>query len=179
MIFDDLMRDLQARRDLVDIRRDDLDADDIRGFFLDVSVPLLLIRIVGDDIRYDGFTVIDRGDVTFLRWGTGKLRGWERALAARDDDGRCDAPPVDLSGWHPLVVSLRRHTGLVTFHRERLDAGTCYVSDDFECSESLLVGRQVTPEGIRDGSFALRLGDLTRVDVGGRYESGLQQMLGG
>ena len=50
-------------------------------------------------------------------------------------------------------------------------------SDGFQFSDLSIVGRQISTDGERNGSFAIRSDDLTRIDFGGRYEDGLSRML--
>jgi hypothetical protein len=175
MIFLDQLNELSESRTLVDVRRDDLNVDDLRGFILGTSAKLVLIGLVGDDIQPDGYTLIDLNDVTFLRWGTAQLMAWERAV--RGMTGQDLLVDVDLSSWWSAIAAAQATSPLVTFHRERLAPTTCYISDQFRYSDSLIVGRHISIEGERDGSIAIRSDDLTRVDFGGRYESGLNRVL--
>jgi hypothetical protein len=175
MIFLEQLNELMESNSLVDVRCDDLKADDIRGFILGTSAKLVLIGVAGNDIQNDGYTIIQLEDVTFLRWGTDNLLGWEKALhGPRNDECLKD---TDLSSWWGAIEAARRIGPMVTFQRERIDSSTCYISDRFQFSDSLIVGRNISTDGERNGSFALRTDDLTRIDFGGRYESGLHRML--
>jgi hypothetical protein len=175
MIFLELLNELCESKSLVDIRRDDLNVDDMRGFVLGTSAKFVLIEVVGDDIRHDGYAVVETDDVTFLRWGTDQLLGWQRIL--RGPNGADLASEADLSNWWGVIETARSNSQLVTFHRERLDSSTCYISDEFRFSDTLVVGRQISTDGQRNGNFALKSDDLSRVDFGARYEDGLRQML--
>jgi hypothetical protein len=175
MIFFELLNELSEARSLVDVRRDDLEVSDIRGFILGTSAKLVLIGVVGDDIQHDGYTIIEQDDITFLRWGTDNLLGWEKALRGLSVDGLVKDP--DLSTWWGALETARATASLVTFRCERLDSSVCYISDRFQFSDASIVGRQISTDGQRNGSFAMRSDDLTRIDFGGRYESGLNRML--
>ena len=177
MIFFELLNELSEAKSLVDVRRDDLEVDDIRGFILGTSAKLVLIGVVGDDIRDDGYTIIELDDVTFLRWGTDQLLAWERVLPRPDGDAEV-AADLDLSTWWGAIESARSKAPLITFRRERFNSSACYISDGFRTSDDSIIGRQVSTDGQRNGSFALRSDDLTRVDFGGRYEGGLGRILG-
>ena len=175
MIFLELLNELSESKSLVDVRRDELEVDDIRGFILATSAKLVLIGVVGDDIRHDGYTIVELDDITFLRWGTDNLLGWEKVL--RGPEGDDMAKELDLSNWWAAIEVARAKAALITFHRERLDSTVCYISDRFQFSDLSVIGRQITTDGQRNGSFALRSEDLTRIDFGARYESGLNRML--
>ncbi len=175
MIFFEFLNELIEKESLVDVRRDDLEVHDIRGFILAVSAKLVLIGVVGDDIQHDGYTIIEMDDITFLRWGTEPLLGWEKMLQGPRLDGLVKA--LDLSTWWGALEAARATARMVTFRRERIDSSTCYLSDRFQFSDLSIVGRQISTDGQRDGSFAFRSDDLTRIDFGGRYESGLIRIL--
>jgi hypothetical protein len=175
MIFFELLNELIESKSLVDVRRDDLEVDDIRGFILATSAKLVLIGAVGDDIQHNGYSIIEQDDITLLRWGTDNLLGWEKALLGPSTAGLVKDP--DLSTWWGALEVARSTAPLVTFFRERLDSSVCYISDGFRFSDVSIVGRNISTDGERNGSFAIRSDDLTRIDFGGRYEAGLHRML--
>lgn len=168
----------QTRDHLVDLRRDGMDVSDIRGFILAASESLLLVAVAGETVRMDGFSVLSRDDVTFLRWDTSRLNAW-RGVLVRDaaEDARV-AAAVCLDDWSAAFTSARAVAPLVSLLRERLDTSRCFVTRDFTLTDGWLIGEHITSEGARDGQFALRLHDLTRIDFGGEYEQGLGRMLG-
>jgi hypothetical protein len=175
MIFFELLNELSEARSLVDLRRDDLKVDDIRGYILATSAKLVLIETVSDDIQHNGYSIIDQDDITLLRWGTDNLLGWEKALHGPSPDGLVKDP--DLSTWWGALEAARATAPMVTFFRERLNSSGCFISDSFRFSDVSIVGRNISTDGERDGSFAMRSDDLTRIDFGGRYEAGLHRML--
>ena len=177
MPFGELLGESRSRRDLADFRRDEMKADDIRGFVAGLSGELVLIEVVGDDLRSDGHRIIKLDDLTFVRWGTGQMRAWERAFEAREP-GEVPADALDLTDWRSASASLQATGRLVTFHRERMDRSTVYIARDFDLTFDLVVGTQISTEGEEDGSFAIRFEDITRIDFGGGYERGLERVLG-
>ena len=175
MIFFELLNELIGAGSLVDIRRDDLEVADLRGFVLAVSAKLVLIGVVGDDIQHDGYTIIEQDEITFFRWGTDYLLAWERVLERSVADP--SVKEVDISTWWEALEGARLIAPLVTFYRERSDPSTCYLSDQFRFSDASIAGCQVTTDGQRNGFFAIRSEDLTRVEFGGRYETGLHRVI--
>jgi hypothetical protein len=175
MIFFELLNQLHESKTLVDIRRDDLNVDDIRGFILGTSAKFVLIGLVSDDIQHNGFTIIETDSITFLRWGTDYQLAWEKAL--EEPSGHDRVRDIDLTNWWGVIAAARLMAPLVSFFRERLDPTVVYISDQFHFSDDSIVGRQISTEGQRNGSFAMRTNDLTRIDFCGRYESGLKRML--
>jgi len=174
MALDELLNDLRDRKALVDWRRDRMNSGDLRGYLLDYSDELLLLGVVSDFIRDDGYTIVAREDVTFLRWDTDILRGWRRAAFSSQGE-LAEDPKVDLEGWAGVLRSLDGVADLLTFHREKLDSSTCYIAGRFEIRDPWLIGEQLTSDATHDGRFALLLEDLTRIDFGGSYELGLSR----
>jgi len=58
-----------------------------------------------------------------------------------------------------------------------VDQSTAYIARNFELASDLIVGVQVTKEGEEDGTFPIRVEDLTRIDFGGGYDQGLSRVL--
>lgn len=172
MAFDEMLNDLRDRKALVDFRRDRLNVGDLRGYLLDYSEELMLIGVVSDFVRHDGYRIIAREDLTYLRWDTDILRGWRRAAISLAGEV-AEGPKVDLEGWSGAIRSLDGVAELLTFHRHRLDSSTCYIALRFELREPWLIGDQLTSEATHDGRFAMLLEDLTQIDFGGSYEKGL------
>ena len=176
MPFAQLLAQLHDDRALVDIRRDEIGGPDIRGYIGEISDELVRVEAVADDMRTDGFIILSLDDITFVRWDTAKLKAWSRAVEIRELDKTFGAD-LDLSNWRALLASLEGTSRLVSIHRENMDGGTCYITREFSMTYDLIVGLQVTTEGDENGSFAIRVEDLTRIDLGAGYQSGLDRIL--
>lgn len=177
MPFGQLLGELRSDHVLVDVRRDEIGGGDLRGFVADLSDELVLLDIVDDGSQADGHAIIMRDDITFLRWNTAAMRAWERSVASEDVPAS-PGPTIDLSEWRSAIASLESRDRLLTFRRERMDGSVCYIAREIELTFDLVVAIQVSTEGKEDGRFALRVGDLTRLDFGSAYELGLGRILG-
>ncbi len=175
MPFAQLLAQLRDDRTLVDVRRDEIGGGDIRGYISDITDELVRIDAVADDLQSDGLVIVNLDDITFLRWDTAKMRAWSRVVEVREADQSFDST-LDLSDWRSLLASLEGTDRLVSFHREKMDGGTCYIAREFSMTYDLIVGLQVTSEGEENGSFAIQVEDLTRIDLGAGYESGLKRI---
>jgi len=174
----EVLKMLADTRDLVDIRRSPARVSDTRGFVLAVSEERVLVAVVSDDVLPNGFSILRLDDISLVRWGTGKLKAWQTALATVMGDFVWQ-PQVDLADWESVITSAARAASTVTLFRENLDSDRCYIGRNPQVDSGVVRAEEVSTEGALDGHFALLLQDLTRVDYGGSYERALLRVLGG
>jgi hypothetical protein len=155
-MFKTLLTELSAERRLVDIRREFLGVEDVRGFVL-----------------FSGFCILRREDITFLRYGTRILAAWERAVAQLPAQ---EAAEVSLEGMREALRALARRGEITIIRREAADRDTIYIGRSLNLRGDILTLEQLTPEGEADGKVALQLQEVTRLDFGGNYERGLARM---
>lgn len=169
-----ILEECRQKRRLVDVRFDRWDISDLRGHVLRVSEHFVILA-KEDQGESDGLSIFPLDEVTLLRWDQGRLQAWDRIMAL-------SPPPflpevIDLDTWSGLITSLAPRVPLISFHRDGVGGSTCYIGKNIRLLPGTLVAEEVTPEGEVDGWFALRLEDLTRVEVLGRYEQALHRML--
>jgi hypothetical protein len=169
-----LIEDFIRTRELVDFRRAQIKADDLRGFALRASDSLILLQIVSDDVYLNGFSIIRSEDITFLRWGNQTLRSWQDALP---DNKSSASPSVDVESWESAIASILQIERLITFNLEAADHDACYIGRNVTLEQGVVVADEIHTDGKCDGQFTLRLEDVTRVDFGQAYERGLERIL--
>jgi len=174
----EVLKMLADTRDLVDIRRSPARVSDTRGFVLAVSEERVLVAVISDDVLPSGFSVLRLEDITLVRWGRGKLKAWQAALAPLMDDFVW-RPQVDLTDWESVITSAARAACIVTLFRENLDSDMCYIGRNLQIESGVVRAEEISTEGALDGHFALLVRDLTRVDYGGSYEKALLACLAG
>lgn len=109
-----------AQRDLVTLRRDDLDDAAIQGYVLALSPALVVLQYVYD-FHLDGLMVLRRADITDVNGSrTDRL---QREMLARE--GLEQRVPFDkafdLVDWHAAVGQLSREYPLMILECEDLD----------------------------------------------------------
>ena len=176
MPFAQLLAQLRDDRALVYVCREGIRDPGIRGYIGEVSDELVRIEAVTDHIRTDGLIILNLDDITFLRWDTAKMKAWSRVVEVREADKTFDAT-LDISDWRTLLASLEGTGRLVSLYREKLDGEFCYFTREFSMTYDLIVASHVNSDEGENGSFAIRVEDLTRIDLGGEYETGLKRVL--
>jgi len=107
-------------RDLVSIRRDDIDDAAIQGYVLGLSQELVALQYVYD-FHLDGLLFLRTGDITDVNCS--RTDRFQRELLSREGLER-DIPfekPFDLANWHALVGQLAREFPLMVVECEALD----------------------------------------------------------
>ncbi len=168
----------QAHRNgsLVDLKRESLEGNSLRGFVAATSADFLALSLIDDQCHFDGACVLRTEDVTFVRWDTDVLKAWARVLQ-ESPSSPGSVKHVDLSSWESVVRSVAGHEPVVAFHREQVDDRICHIGTNVKVDGECVRADEISIEGTIDGYFALRLGDLTKVDFGGGYEQALWRMI--
>lgn len=168
-----LLIELAADRRLVDLRREYVDLQDTRGRVIQLSEVMVLIELITDDVRPNGFCVLRIEDITFLRWGTRAHLAWEQALAQLPAQ---EEPRLGLESPRDAIRSLSRRKELVTFRRETVERDNYYLGWNLALRGELVTFEHVTIDGDLDGRVAMSLNEITRLDFGGSYEKSLQRI---
>jgi predicted RNA-binding protein len=161
---------------LVDLKRESMDHNALRGFVATVSTDFVVVSVVDDQCHFNGATVLRTEDVTFVRWGSDVLAAWTRVLQ-ESPTAPGSVKYVDLSSWETVVRSVAASERVVTFHREVVDDSVCYIGTNVSVEGECVTADVISVEGTINGRFALRTGDLTKLDFGGGYEQSLWRMV--
>jgi hypothetical protein len=159
----------------VKVRRS-VETGSVLGYVLDVGPDFFLVLVVGDDIHYDGFQAFRQQDVTSVDVPHRSHDFVERALRLRREP-RPNRPRIELKTLPLLLRSVARQFPLVTIHRERREPDVCWIGRAVSVSEHYVELLQITTNARWEGEPTKhRLSEITRVDVGCRYEDALYQV---
>lgn len=154
------------------------DVDSIDGYVVSVGAEWLLLAVLDHAIVLDGHTALRLEDVRRVRSrSSGDMA--QQALDLREQWP--PGPPavqVDLDSTWAMLTSLMTQP-LVTVHPENEDADICFVGVPVGLGDRSLRLLEVTPRAVwasRPTKF--RLDDITRIDIGGRYEQALLSVAG-
>lgn len=146
------------------------------GYVLDIGPEFFLMLVVEGDIHYDGFRAFRIRDVVKLEVLHRYHEFVERALRLRGEK-RPRKPRVSLLSLPLLVRSAAKHFPLVTIHRERKDPNACWIGRVLSASKKKMELLKISPDAAWDAEpTKYRLSQVTRVDVGSRYEDALLQV---
>ncbi|GAA4606169.1 hypothetical protein GCM10023107_75050 [Actinoplanes octamycinicus] len=167
-----------CERRLVRLRRRCDPADRLDGYVMRLADSWLLLAVVDDNIRLNGFAAVRSADVVAVRRRpTGAFVS--TALAAQGTWPPTAPPDVDLSDLRKLLVSVAEHFSLITLHLEKSLPDMCFIGRLAGVRKRTVDIREVTPQATwhRDPTrWPLRR--ITRVDFGGGYENALSSVAG-
>jgi len=149
----------------------------VRGYVLDVGPKFFLLAVVSDCIWFDGFECFRIGDVQSVR-SDPYASFAESALRKRRE--RIPAKPrVSVAAIEELLVSAGSHFPLVTVHRERVDPDVCWIGRVLGVERGRVSLLEITPDATwEEKPESFRLSEITRVSLGGDYETALH-LVGG
>ncbi len=156
-------------------RRNLWKADHLEGYVVEVAQDWAALHLVYDvclngwsAVRLDTLREVDRqGPDAFIT----------RALALTGDEP--EAAELDLAGPAELIRSAASRFPLVTIYTEAADPGVCAIGRPVRITARHVEFLDISSEGVwADRSRRLRLEDVTRVDVGARYEAVLHELGG-
>lgn len=154
------------------------DVDSVEGYVVGVGVRWLLLAFLDDAIVLDGHTALRLQDVRRVRFRTNggmaqqalTLRGqWPPALPAE---------PIDLDDDRGLFTSLLTQPFL-NVQPENDNPDVCYIGAPEGLGDRSLRLLEITPRGVwGTRTTKYRVQDITRVEIGGRYEQALLSVAG-
>jgi hypothetical protein len=172
-----LDRALRERR-LVRLRRRIDRADKLQGYVVMLADSWLLMAVVDDGIRFNGFAALRSADVVAVKpRPTDGFVG--KALALQGTWPPTAPPHVDLTDVGRLFASVAEHFSLVTLHLEKSLPDVCFIGRLVGVRKRTAEIREVSPQAtwLREPTkWPLR--KVTRIDFGGAYENALYAVAG-
>ena len=170
--LEDRLRSAQRQRLLVSVRRR-LERGAADGYVVAVGPRLFAMSILGEDLRFNGFQVFRRRDVTRLEVPHKRSAFLESSLRLRRL-ARPPRPRIRLKNLGAVLASASRAFPLVTIHRERTDRGACHIGRVAALDDRRVALLEIDPSAEWDPQPTFyRLSEITRVDFGGGYEDAL------
>src|SRR5262245_59946189 len=114
-----LLAEAMTRKRLVRVHRR-LEDGVVDGFVVGVDRQWMLLLLVGEGIRYDGFQAFRLRDIVSVDSPSPRDAFYRRVLSLRQLR-RPPSPRLDLSSTETLIRSAGRRFPLVTIHRELAD----------------------------------------------------------
>src|ERR1700728_4224069 len=154
------------------------EGDSFNGYVLDIGPRFFLMAIVGERVRFDGFSCIRLSDVRELQAPHGYAAFAEAALRKRGE--RIPKKPrISVASPEELLRSAGRAFALVTLHREHVNPDVRQIGRVVGVAKGRVKLLQIGPDAAWDEEPKVyRLSEITRVDFGGDYENALQ-LVGG
>ena len=159
----------QKQRDLVSIRRDEIDANSIQAFILDSSEELVALQYVYD-FNLDGLMFLRVSDVTEVK-STATDR-FQRGLL--EQERVLERVPFgatfELGGWNSLISQLSREHELMILERECGADGDLFIGAIVKVAKTEVHGRYFSGAAKWAKSLEkLKFKDITSCQVGTNY----------
>ncbi len=172
-----LDRALRERR-LVRLRRGIARADKLEGYVVMLADSWLLMAVVDDGIRLNGFAALRSADVVAVK--PRPADGFVGKALALQGTWPPTAPPnVDLTDGRRLLASVAEDFSLVTLHLEKSIPDACFIGRLVGFRQRTVGIREVSPQATwnrEPTKWPLR--KITRIDFGGAYENALHTVAG-
>jgi len=153
------------------------DAWALCGYVVALGPGFVMILVVSDKVRLDGFECFRRPDIITVEADPYAVFH-EKALAQRGEIIP-DLPPVSLASIEDLLETAGRTFPMITIHCEDIDAEICHIGHVAEVSGGLLVMREVTPAAEWETEVEHHpTASITRVGFGADYEDALWAVAG-
>jgi hypothetical protein len=136
------------------------------------------MAIVGERVRFDGFSCIRLSDVHKLQVPHDYAAFTEAALRKRGER-MPKKPSISVASTEELLLSAGRAFELVTIHREHVNPDVRQIGRVVGVARGCVKLLQIGPDANWDDEPKVyRLSEITRVDFGGDYENALE-LVGG
>jgi hypothetical protein len=150
-----------------------LERGTVNGYVLDIGPKFLLIALVSDGLRPNGFQCYRLSDVRKLRVPD-KYAQFHEAVLKKRRYSFPKKPPVAVSSLSELLRTANDAFPLVTIHREKVDASVCWIGRVVDLAKGRVTLLEIGPGASWDDELeTYRLSEITRVDFGGDYEDAL------
>ena len=169
------LKDLKIARKsqrVIGIWRKRINKHALLGVVLDSTPDLVLLHVLDDGIRLDGYSVIRIKDITRIDVFLPRADFYHEALRLRKQRPR-HPRDIDLSDLTAVIISAGNAYPLVTLHPERKEPGICWIGHPLRIEKRDLMLAYLTPGATWDGEQRCRLADITKVDFDGAYEEAL------
>lgn len=143
------------------------------GYVLDIGPRFLLLALIDDDIRFNGYQCLLLKNVKRLEVPY-RFEGFVVAALRKRKQSIARKPKINLNSLPELLESANRLFPLITIHREDVKPDSCWIGRIAKIGKSDLLLYEIGPDAVWDRKAKRhRLSEITRVDFGGGYEEAL------
>lgn len=161
-------------RRVLKIRREE-SPDREAGFVLRVTEAFVVVNMITDHMHVDGLAVFPLASITEVR--EAEPRSSFRHAVDLFHLMPAAPGPLVLDSWAAILKSAAAEWEVVTCHLEKRYPGECYIGLVKGIRGQKLHMQLINPKGeLEDRVEVFDLPDLTKVEMGGRYESVIRSL---
>jgi len=159
------------RREFVRIRRR-FESTFVHGYVLAAGARHLVMAVVNDQLRYDGFECFRLKDVRSVE--TDPYAAFAQSALRLRGQRKPRLPRLDLDSTQALLESAAALAPLLTIHREKLEPDICHIGRVVAIGAKRVSLLEIGPDAKWDEvEVTYPIKEITRVDFGGGYEDAL------
>jgi hypothetical protein len=149
----------------------------VKGYVLDVGPTFVLLAMVDDTIRFDGFECFRVQDLRDVK--PEPHAAFVEAALRKRGERLPRKPRVSLADPEAMVRTAARVAPMITIHLERIDPEVCFIGRVEGIEDGWMFLREIDPAARWDKSATpYRLKAITRIGFGSDYEGALH-LVGG
>ena len=168
-VYEKTLNQLKVSCQLIDIYRDDLQADSLTGFITDLNSDFIYLSIFDDSGLCVGISIIRTSDITRVSWEGNERNAIQQLIDKKESKPL--KPSIDLDNISSVIKSTQKEFGYSTFHVEEIDPDICFIGDVIEMDdEHLQMNNYGTMSGRDNNIILLRISDITRIEAEASYE---------
>lgn len=163
------LKEKQVSGDLLDIYRDNLDGETIRGKIINLSDEILQLEKYSDNGQFDGIAFIRASDVTRIRAKGRELEFLASVIA--NTSGGANPKKMSVQGLWSAVEAVHQEYGYVVLFIEDIDPDIVVLGEIAEHdSGHVRIKEYGTLKSGDERELILSKDEITRVDADGNYE---------
>ncbi|CUB02248.1 hypothetical protein [Marinomonas fungiae] len=164
----------RTRKNVVRIFREEIDGPDnwTDGFIIAANEEMVLMQLVDDGVHLNGYQILFLEDISDFMHPAPFNDFQKRVLELRGEE--IEDPEVDLEDLAVLLMDISEEFGLVTIHREEVDADGCEIGRVLRADATTFELEEIGSDARWfDETYEYDLYDITRIEFGSAYEDAL------
>lgn len=168
------LKRLKKEKVFVDIYTDVFE-ETIFGYILDYNDTFLVLDSYNDEAQADGIVIFFRENISRIRWGGNEIESIHHISKANKKN---KVPKVDLSSIQTVLKTVENHYGYINVSIQNVDPGVCFIGEVEEMDENTIIIHEYgTRISLDRKNIMLSIQDITKIEAGGVYETGLVKVL--
>jgi len=147
------------------------------GYVVDANDRYVLLHLVSENIRLDGYVVLRMQDITDVTCDFENYEFIEKALGMRKMEPERPVL-VDLNSIETVLRSIEENFRLMVVHRESSDENERFAGMVETIGGKTFTLRAMDEKAKWSGSKRIRFDEVTRIEFDGGYETALAQVAG-
>jgi hypothetical protein len=170
------LESLQTKEIYVDIFTDHYD-ESFFGFVRVFNDDFLLLENYNEDGFYNGILIFKRQDITRIRWDNNEIRSASKTMTRQQHINELTSISID--SIESIIKSVDNTFGYVSLQIQDINSDWTIIGQVQEMdTDTIIIKEFGTMSTLDRGMLMLSIGDITRVDAGGIYESNLMKIHG-